>query len=122
MNWICSQIGAREHYAIPRVLHRAGKLERLYTDFSASTPWKLLGKVTGKASLATRCHPELARAQVTAFNLQALKASRQRYANPYDGFLQVGETFGRSVASDLALRLKPSAFAPALDFPHPIIS
>jgi hypothetical protein len=122
MRWICSQIGAREHYAIPRVLHRAGELESLYTDFWASAPWRLLGKLTGKGSLATRCHRELAGAPVTAFNIQALKASRQRFENPYDGFLQIGAAFGRSVASDLALSLKPSAFAPALDFPLPIIS
>ena len=104
MIWVTSQIGAREHYAIPRVLHRAGKLERLYTDFWATAPWRLLGKVTGKASLATRCHPELAGAPVTSFNLQALKASRKRYANPYDGFLQIGEAFGRSVVRDFEKR------------------
>jgi len=101
MNWITSQIGAREHYAVPRVLHRAGKLEMLYTDFWATAPWRLLGKLTGKSSLATRCHPELAGAPVTAFNLQALKASRQRFSNPYEGFLQVGEAFGKQVVSDL---------------------
>jgi glycosyltransferase involved in cell wall biosynthesis len=101
MRWICSQIGAREHYAIPSVLHGAGKLERLYTDFWASAPWKLLGKLTGKGSLATRCHPELSGAPVTSFNLQALKASRQRFSNPYDGFLQVGEAFGLKVAAHL---------------------
>ena len=77
MKWITRQIGARELYAVPRVLQRAGKLERLYTDFWASTPWRVLGKLTGKGSLATRYHPELARAPVTAFNFQALKASRQ---------------------------------------------
>ncbi len=41
MKWICSQIGAREHYAIPRVLHRAGKLEFLYTDLWAGTMWQV---------------------------------------------------------------------------------
>jgi glycosyltransferase involved in cell wall biosynthesis len=119
MMWITSQIGAREHYAIPRVLHRVGKLEHLYTDFWASASWRVLGKLTGKSSLATRYHPELARAPVTGFNLQALKASRRRFANPYDGFLQVGEAFGRRVvkdldanASTLAFSLQPSAFPP----------
>ena len=101
MRWITSQIGAREHYALPRVLHRVGKLERLYTDFWASSPWRLIGKLTGNGSLSTRCHTELAGAPVTAFNIQALKASRQRFTNPYEGFLQVGEAFGRNVAKDL---------------------
>ena len=101
MKWICTQIGAREHYAIPRVLHRAGKLERLYTDFWASAPWRLLGKLTGKGSLAARRHPDLAEASVTSFNFQAIKASRQKFSNPYDGFLKVGKDFGQQVVSDL---------------------
>ena len=101
MNWITSQIGAREHYAVPRVLHRARKLEMLYTDFWATAPWRLLGNLAGKSSLATRCHPELAGAPVTAFNLLALKASRQRFSNPYEGFLAVGRQFGEQVVSDL---------------------
>ena len=101
MRWICSQIGAREHYAIPRVLHRSGKLDRLYTDFWASAPWRLIGKLAGKGSLSTRYHPGLAGAPVTAFNLQALKASRQRFANPYEGFLQVGKAFGQRVIEQL---------------------
>ena len=126
MSWICAQIGAREHYAIPRVLHRAGKLERLYTDFWASALWRLLGKVTGKGSLSTRCHADLKAAPVTAFNFQALKASRQRFTNPYEGFLEVGRQFGERVVADLkakgerrkakdsiALDARPSS----LDFP-----
>ena len=104
MNWICAQIGAREHYAIPRVLHRAGKLESLYTDFWASAPWRIIGKLTGKGSLATRCHADLIRAPVTGFNFHALKASRQRFANPYEGFLQVGRQFGEQVVGDLKSR------------------
>ena len=35
MKWICSQIGAREHYAVPRALHKSGRLSALYTDFWA---------------------------------------------------------------------------------------
>jgi glycosyltransferase involved in cell wall biosynthesis len=101
MNWITSQIGAREHYAIPRVLQRDGRLQRLYTDFWASAPWRVFGKLTGKSSLAARFHPELATAPVTGFNLEALKFSRRRYANPYEGFLQVGRQFGEHVVGDL---------------------
>jgi len=117
MNWICAQIGAREHYAIPRVLHRGGKLEVLYTDFWATTGWRILGKWTGKSSLATRFHADLIGASVTGFNFHALKASRQRFANTHNGFLQVGEAFGRDVVKALeagspfqssALSLQPS--------------
>jgi glycosyltransferase involved in cell wall biosynthesis len=101
MNWICAQIGAREHYAIPRVLHRAGKLDSLYTDFWATTGWRILGKLAGKSNLTTRYHSDLKGAAVTAFNFQSLEASRQRFINPYEGFLQVGEAFGRRVVGDL---------------------
>jgi len=106
MKWICAQIGAREHYAIPRVLHRAGILGRLYTDFWATAPWRLFGKMTEKSSLVTRCHPDLAGASVTAFNFQALKALRHRFTNPYEGFLQVGQAFGRSVVRDFEKRTR----------------
>jgi len=99
--WICSQIGAREHYAIPRVLHRSGKLESLFTDFWASAPLRLIGRLTGKTSLSTRFHPELAEASVTAFNLSTLLESRQHFANPYEGFLQAGKSFGQSVVKTL---------------------
>jgi hypothetical protein len=58
MNWICSQIGAREHYAVPRVLNRAGKLERLYADFWASAPWRFLGKATSSL-IVLGYHPRL---------------------------------------------------------------
>ena len=113
MNWITSQIGAREHYAIPRELHRSGKLDSLYTDFWATAGWRMLGKLTGKSSLATRFHPELATAPVMGFNLQALKASRQRFTNPYEGFLQVGEAFGKQVVKDLEKRGK-SVLGPSI--------
>jgi len=33
--WICCQIGAREHYAVPRALHRQGMLAGLVTDWYA---------------------------------------------------------------------------------------
>lgn len=104
MQWITSQIGAREHYAIPRVLHRAGKLQHLYTDFWATAPWRLLGKLSGRANLANRFHANLKDAPIAAFNIQALKASRQRFANPYEGFLQVGRQFGELVVKDLKTR------------------
>ena len=113
MKWITSQIGAREHYAIPRVLHRVGKLERLITDFWASAPWRLIGKLTGKGSLASRCHVDLIGAPVTGFNFHALKASRQRFTNPYEGFLQVGRQFGEHVVKDLEKRGK-SVLGPSI--------
>ncbi len=37
---ICvAQLGARMHYAVPRILHAAGMLERFFTDTTATGPW-----------------------------------------------------------------------------------
>lgn len=33
--WVVAQMGARMNYAIPRILHQVGLLQRLYTDFAA---------------------------------------------------------------------------------------
>jgi glycosyltransferase involved in cell wall biosynthesis len=51
--WICCQLGAREHYAVPRALARRSVLERIITE-----GWGFGG----------RWHEELKEAAVTSFN------------------------------------------------------
>ena len=34
--WLCCQLGTRMHYAVPRILHEAGRLELFYTDLYAA--------------------------------------------------------------------------------------
>jgi hypothetical protein len=53
--WICSQIGAREHYAIPNALHQQSKLAGLVTDWYAPRTKVLewIGK-RGRAALTAR--------------------------------------------------------------------
>jgi len=65
-NWICCQIGAREHYAIPRALQTRGQLAYLITDawVSASSSLKYLPQ----NRLQERFHPALSSANVKAFN------------------------------------------------------
>ena len=109
MNWICSQIGAREHYAIPRVLHRRGKLDSLYTDLWASPLWREAGSLIGRPALASRYHRDLETAHVKNFNLTTLvdKAfGGGSDMNPYEWFLRVGSDFGRSVEASLRRRKK----------------
>lgn len=36
---VVAQLGARMHYAVPRILYAAGMLERLYTDLVATHGW-----------------------------------------------------------------------------------
>jgi glycosyltransferase involved in cell wall biosynthesis len=72
MTWFCAQIGAREHYAIPRAVRLAGRSVMLCTDFWAGPvlrglarqirklKWEREGKLNrGVQSLAARWHSEL---------------------------------------------------------------
>ena len=67
--WVVCQIGAREHYAVARALHRAGRLAALVTD-----AWARPGAVLGRMSpgLAGRFHPDLDTAYVLAPRLGAV--------------------------------------------------
>jgi glycosyltransferase involved in cell wall biosynthesis len=74
MSVIVAQLGARMHYAVPRILDRAGLLERLYTDICARKGWpRWLGLLPG-ALRPARLQRLLARVpegipprQITAF-------------------------------------------------------
>jgi len=68
MKWLCCQLGAREHYSIPRALFRLGALRDLLTD-AWVPPSSFLAKLCGQTSkLSERFHDELRDAPVTAFN------------------------------------------------------
>lgn len=69
-SWICCQLGAREHYAIPRSLHRSGALRLLITDAWAGAwlPWKL----ASHSRAAERWHPDVPPAFVESFDWRML--------------------------------------------------
>ena len=72
MKWICCQLGAREHYAIPRGLFRIGMLRSLVTD-AWVPPSSLIAKCCGRNSkLRQRFHSELRNARVKSFNSSLL--------------------------------------------------
>jgi len=63
-NWICCQLGAREHYSVPRALWRTNRLAALYTDYWAGTTVRFLAGQTRTGllqSMAARFHPDLER-------------------------------------------------------------
>lgn len=66
--WICCQLGAREHYAVPRALHRRGQLRCLATDAWAipGEAWSQVPGSTGR-KLGERFSAELAGADVRDF-------------------------------------------------------
>jgi glycosyltransferase involved in cell wall biosynthesis len=68
MKWLCCQLGAREHYAIPRALFRLGVLEYLLTD-AWVRPSSFVAKVCRRGStLGERFHNDLRDARVKMFN------------------------------------------------------
>lgn len=108
--WICSQIGAREHFAIPRALVRSGRLATLYTDFWAGPVLRQLS-VGGLRPLAARFHPDLNDhpGVVQSWNLRSLGweyCLRQQSAihTPYHGFIEVGRRFAIRVRETLKRR------------------
>jgi len=109
MKWTCCQLGAREHYAIPRALSRSGSLDQLITDVWMQ-PSSLLAKVAGGESrLRDRFHGELREAPVNAFTLSSIlfeSVTRARGQNPWQSILARNRWFQRKVVSHL--RSNPS--------------
>jgi glycosyltransferase involved in cell wall biosynthesis len=108
--WIVSQLGAREHYAVPRALHAEGQLERLYTDVWCRLSPRLLalGGAAGR-SMAGRRHPELPADRVTSFERSALWArargawrrAAQSVEAQYEEHIRIGREFALAVNRDL---------------------
>lgn len=71
--WICCQIGAREHYAIPRALQSAAQLMYLFTDAWAP-PQSLFQKLPGVSfkALQERYHADLSQSHIQSFTLELL--------------------------------------------------
>lgn len=69
-SWICCQLGAREHYAVPRALLISGMLGEFITDLWIR-PGTLLH--SWKKRLTGRFHPGLAGARIKAPNVAALR-------------------------------------------------
>lgn len=109
-NWYCAQIGAREHYAVPRVLHQRGQLSALYTDFWAGPLTRRLSRAVradAVRSLGARFHPDLSDAPVLSWNGLSLwwevLLRRRRKADAaygsYLGFIEVGRHFATRTRS-----------------------
>jgi len=70
MKWIVAQNGSREHYAMPRALHKDGKLALFITDYWFHPQSFLTEKLLGyNPRVSNRYHPELSGAQIRSFNL-----------------------------------------------------
>lgn len=68
-SWICCQLGAREHYAVPRALHQRERLGQLITDAWAA-PGTIAAAIAGTVStgFGQRFHPDLIDANVVGLS------------------------------------------------------
>ena len=102
MKWFCCQLGAREHYAVPRALLRGGMLGEFFTDLWIPPGTLLHSWKNGRSG---RFHPELANARITAPNIAALtfelKASLAR-ENGWKLIRERNEWFQRQALAQLA--------------------
>ena len=111
--WIVSQIGAREHYAVPRALEDRNRLARLYTDAWCRYGHAVLRKMPDPLrSYANRYHPAIPSSKVKSFDAQALwKRLRWQFASTgtrdeqyFEHHRSVGQGFARAVRADLEKR------------------
>jgi glycosyltransferase involved in cell wall biosynthesis len=103
--WVCSQLGAREHYAIPRALFRQGALEYLLTD-TWVLPRSIL-RIVGeqKSEIRDRWHEELKGAPVTSFNWSLIAfeiLARARRLRGWPLIVARNDWFQQKVASFLS--------------------
>lgn len=69
--WICCQLGAREHYAIPRALQDAGRLKCLITD--AWVPPGSLASRLPDANIRGRFHADLTESSIHHFTTDLIR-------------------------------------------------
>lgn len=108
-----AQLGARMHYAVPRILHEVGMLHRLYTDICAVKDWpRWLRIVTpeswqtgGLARLLGRVPEGVPRERITAFTNFGAQYfwRRTRASSPSEitaAHLWAGWAFGERVVAE----------------------
>jgi glycosyltransferase involved in cell wall biosynthesis len=117
MKWICCQLGAREHYAIPRALFRLNALDCLLTD--AWVPPMSILRIVGnqKSGIGDRWQEELKQARVTSFNWSLIAFEMLARARPLRGWPLIiarNRWFQRKVASFLRSQLSTINSQPIL--------
>jgi glycosyltransferase involved in cell wall biosynthesis len=115
MKWLCSQLGAREHYAIPRALMRREMLGCLLTD-AWVPPSSFVANVSG-GRLADRFHDDLRNTPLIAFNSSLIlfeMISRARRLGAWERIIARNRWFQFKVASFLRSHLSTIDYQPIL--------
>lgn len=116
--WLSCQLGAREHYAIPRALQRDNLLRELLTDL-----WIRPNSLTNHwvSKRGQRFHPALAHAQVSAANTAAFAFEMKSQAGGLSGWnltIRRNEWFQRNVVARLKRRAAISGRQPTTVFAY----
>jgi hypothetical protein len=87
--FVVAQLGARMHYAVPRILARADALECLYTDLYAPRPLRMLLSICGRHGPPAmrrwlgRVPHEIPEKKIRSFPVMGIEYySRQKFAGP----------------------------------------
>ncbi len=97
--WYVSQIGRREHYALPAHLHRIGQLGLFATDIWA--PWAASPRsLIRSEKLAQRFESTMGNAPVVSRSLIANLTERFRRGNTYQRWTKDGTSFGKFAARE----------------------
>jgi glycosyltransferase involved in cell wall biosynthesis len=120
VNWIVTQIGSRERYAVPRAFHARGNLHHFYTDIWSGRAAKFARYLPHGDGFAHRFHAGLPPDRVTAFNAFGIRCALRPYwrgrpktmDEQYAEFTWIGQQFAQRVNSRLALeKLDPTSTA-----------
>ena len=98
--WVCCQLGAREHYAIPRALFRQSSLNHLLTD-----AWVPPGSPLAGFGLSDRFHSDLTEARVRAWTSRLLAfelAARLKQLSGWPLIVARNQWFERNVVAYLS--------------------
>jgi glycosyltransferase involved in cell wall biosynthesis len=112
MSYVVAQLGARMHYAVPRILHGADQLERLFTDLYAESGWPRWCRALPAAMqpssfrrVAGRSPKGVPSERITAFNLLGFRyAHRRRRARSGRDFARAFLWAGRSFCEKIVSR------------------
>lgn len=120
-DWICCQLGAREHYAVPRALHRENRLKLMVTD-AWLRPGNLLSQIPHDLAqrLGERCHADLETAPVHDLTRSLLTHElewRLRGRQDWDLVMERNRWFQREAAAVVA-GAEPSDVHPTVVFAY----
>lgn len=112
-SWICSQIGSREHYAIPKAIERLGQLRKFYTDIWIPPTYNLPLQLLGSAGTAlnNRYDAAIATSTQSIGNLNSIiKETIFKDSNDYKHYCSYGSFFADRVNKYLKKEIKDFDF------------